>query len=144
MLRAYLLQTGRQVSPFGDLAELQVHNEPLPQLQERVLRSAGCEVHRVDSLESVQTPCLIVHDDVFFTRAAVRRFIKAARRRPGNLQLALQVSLLTEAMVPELQGEVEEALNRAVSPRNRSQNRNVREHRSHVHERLFTSGRAYD
>lgn len=105
---AYMLKTGASLAPLGKLARIMIHNQPLPQQQEARLEQLGCEVHWIDSLDEVRHfPCLLVHDDLYFTRAAVRRFLRQASSEAAGrngCQAALRVNLLTEALVPELQG----------------------------------------
>ncbi|MCA9176960.1 MAG: hypothetical protein KDB14_20870 [Planctomycetales bacterium] len=109
-MQTYVLRTGREISPFGPLEAIRIHNRPWPALRDELLRQCGCRVEHIDRLDqATQFPCLLLHDDLYFTPSAVRRFLKAARGQTGNRRAALAVSLLTEAVAPALQGELAES-----------------------------------
>jgi acetyltransferase-like isoleucine patch superfamily enzyme len=123
---AYILETGRRIAPFDEQpAELRIHNLPLRQTQERFLSEAGYRVETVDDLHAVRRfPCLVVFDDVYFTRQALNGFLRLVHRgtssRNGaaatattqamptnksvNLRAALATSVLTERFAPTFQG----------------------------------------
>lgn len=117
-MKAYLLETGRRVSPFDEpVAEMPVHNRRLRDHQVGILESLGCQVQVIDDLRQArEQPCLLVYDDIYFTYHAVARFLAVARRRqkqtlasptkPGqrNFAAALPVSPLTQRFVPSFQG----------------------------------------
>lgn len=111
-LRAYLIRTGRVVAPFDRPAgQMKVQNRPLDALHDEVLGSLGCTVERIDDpAQASESPCLLVEDDLFFTRAAMAGFLRAVRRArrvrpaPGGYQAALAVSELTERLAPAFQG----------------------------------------
>jgi len=109
-MHAYLLNTGHLIQPFGRPAcETPVHNRLLAAHQDEVLHDLGCTVKRIVSPEQVRRlPCLLIHDDLYFTHYALARFLKTARRRdPGraNSRAALRSSPLTERFTPAFQGE---------------------------------------
>ncbi len=127
-MHAYILRTDSRISPFGEPAStLPVHNEPLGMMQKRVLVGVGCSVEEIDELADVRRlPCVLVHDDVYFTRHAMAGFLRAVRRPiaasgqshlmantspadVANARAALAASELTERFTPALQGECVEA-----------------------------------
>lgn len=124
-MQAYLLETGRRISPFDELVgEMRVHNRRLREHQTAILESLGCQVRVIDDPTAARaSPCLMVHDDLFFTHHAAARFLSAVRQRErgraspdgpgqtcrGNFGAALKVSPLTERFVPSFQGRRVEA-----------------------------------
>ncbi|HVX12796.1 MAG TPA: hypothetical protein VHC22_16560 [Pirellulales bacterium] len=122
-MQAYILETGRRISPFDEpVGEMLVHNRRLRDHQKAVLESLGCQVQPIDDLRQVrQLPCVLVYDDVYFTYHAAAKFVALARRRQkeggspqgskssGNFAAALPVSLLTERFVPSFQGRTVQA-----------------------------------
>ncbi len=106
-MQAYLLNTGRTIAPFDrPVGQVNVHNRPLGELQADILAALGCRCAPIDSLEQVREfPCLVVADDLYFTPAAMRSFLRAARRRGGNVRAALAKSELTEQFAAALQGD---------------------------------------
>lgn len=132
-MRAYLLETGRRVSPFDEpVGAMPVHNRSLRDHQIGILESLGCQVQAIDDLRQArEQPCLLVYDDIYFTYHAVAKFLAAARRRqreqaaspaakgvssspadcrsrPGNFAAALPLSPLTQRFVPSFQGRTVE------------------------------------
>jgi carbonic anhydrase/acetyltransferase-like protein (isoleucine patch superfamily) len=108
-MHAYLLRTGRTIAPFHRPAgEMKIHGRSLRQHQEEVLRAAGCNVEPIDDLQAVRSsPCLLVHDDLYFTYHAIVGFLNAAEKQRGmvsNARAALATSDLTERFVPAFQG----------------------------------------
>ena len=117
-MQAYILETGRRVSPFDDpVGDMPVHNRRLREHQQSILEDLGCEVAVIEDLRQArQQPCVLVYDDVYFTWHAARSFLAIARRRSealktaaaqpgrGNFAAALPVSPLTERFVPSFQG----------------------------------------
>ncbi|MFW5692708.1 MAG: hypothetical protein ACOCWL_00690, partial [Thermoguttaceae bacterium] len=106
-MHAYLLSTGRILAPFDrPIGQVAVHNRPLGQLQAEILTALGCRFELIDSVDQVRKfPCLVVADDLYFTPAAMRNFLRAARRRGGNVRAALAKSELTEQFAAAFQGE---------------------------------------
>ncbi len=106
-MQAYLLNTGRILAPFDrPVGQVAVHNRPLGELQAGILTALGCRCAAVESLEQVcEFPCLVVADDLYFTPAAMRTFLRTARRRGGNVRAALAKSELTEQFAAAFQGE---------------------------------------
>jgi carbonic anhydrase/acetyltransferase-like protein (isoleucine patch superfamily) len=110
-MHAYLLSTNHVIQPFGrPVSETPIHNRTLGAHQEQVLRDLGCTVERIAGTEQVRRlPCLLVHDDVYFSHHALARFVKAARRHcssdRANARAALRTSALTERFTPGFQGE---------------------------------------
>ena len=119
-MRAYILETGRRVSPFDDpVGEMPIHNRRLRDHQTRILESLGCSVQTIDDLRQArEQPCLLIYDDVYFTYHALAKFLAAARRQQqtaaktaagrGNFAAALPVSPLTQRFVPSFQGRTVE------------------------------------
>lgn len=111
-MKAYLLQTGRTVSPFDEpVGELRVHNRPLREHQAELLSRQGLEIVPIDDLrQATERPCLLVHDDLYFTHHALAGFLRMAKKRrqckPGNLGAALAMSPLTEYFSPSFQGRI--------------------------------------
>lgn len=118
-MKAYLLDTGRRVSPFDEpVGEMRVHNRRLREHQTEILATLGCEVRVIDDpRDARETPCLLIYDDVYFTYHAAAGFLSAIRRQErtrasakhgaapsGNFGAALSVSPLTERFVPSFQG----------------------------------------
>ena len=106
MMQAYILNTDDVISPFMRPArEMRVHNVPLGSWLATTLGSLGCEVEWIDSVEQIRKfPALVVHDNLFATHRALKSFLQQARQAGGNHRAALESSLLTEHMVPALQG----------------------------------------
>lgn len=78
--RAYIIATGRRISPFGDpVADVLVLNRPLRDHQDEALRAAGLEPARVDRWEDVREfPCLALEDDLYVTRQLLGDFLRLA------------------------------------------------------------------
>lgn len=110
---AYLLQTGRTISPFGEpVGQTKVHNLPLQDYQRQVLQRLGLQVEFASDLGQIkQFPCLVVEDDLYFTYQAMARFLRLAKVQHesplghGNFCAALGASELTEQFAPAFQGE---------------------------------------
>lgn len=121
-MQAYILETGRRVSPFDDpVGDMPVHNRRLRDHQQSILEDLGCEVAVIEELRQARRqPCVLVYDDVYFTWHAAQRFLAVARRRGeavkrsgsptgrGNFAAALPVSPLTQRFVPSFQGRTVE------------------------------------
>jgi acetyltransferase-like isoleucine patch superfamily enzyme len=115
-MQAYILETGRRITPFDERpAEMRVHNRPLRQTQARFLSEAGYRVEVIDDPRAItRLPCLLVFDDVYFTRPALRGFLRLVKRAAAskhgpaneavNLRAALATSELTERFAPTFQG----------------------------------------
>lgn len=105
-MQAYILKTDHLIAPFMRPArQLRVHNVPLGSWQETVLASLGCDVEWIESVQRIRKfPALVVHDNLFATQQALKTFLRQARQAKGNRRAALDTSLLTEQMVPALQG----------------------------------------
>ncbi len=118
-MQAYLLETGRRISPFDEpVGEMRVHNRRLREHQTAILKSLGCQVRVIDDPAAAQaSPCLMIHDDLYFTYHAAARFLATVRRQEegrasnnfagpssGNFGAALSLSPLTEHFVPSFQG----------------------------------------
>jgi acetyltransferase-like isoleucine patch superfamily enzyme len=125
---AYILDSGRVIPPFDrPVGAMKVHNRPLAALQGEILAALGCAVERIDNLGGVRRfPCLVIDDDLYFTRGAMAGFLGAIRRpgglrrgQPGNagggensgaepavngFQAALATSELTERFATAFQG----------------------------------------
>jgi hypothetical protein len=106
MMQAYILNTDKLISPFMRPArQMRIHNVPLGTWLETTLHSLGCQAEWIDSIEQIRKfPALVVQDDLFATGSALKSFLQQARQAGGNHRAALESSLLTEHMVPALQG----------------------------------------
>ena len=104
-MQAYILKTGRVISPFDrPAAQMKIHNRTLGETQRQILQSHGCDVEPIDDVRRVRRfPCLLLYDDVYLTHHALTGFLKAARRGE-NARAALAVSDLTERFMPAFQG----------------------------------------
>ncbi|MEM9283364.1 MAG: hypothetical protein AAGA96_16195 [Verrucomicrobiota bacterium] len=111
---AYLLSTGENISPFNrPPGELKIHQRSLLETQQSRLKACRCnELRPIKSLEEVREfPCLVISDDLYFTRIALRKFLRAATKsRDGNYQAALETSNLTETFTPAFQGNKKDSL----------------------------------
>ena len=123
-MHAYILHTHQRISPFDESpGEMRVHNRLLRDVQEETLSACGCsDVQHIDDASNIRSlPCVVVHDDLYFTRAALSGFLRLARSRPRdagprtagdegvpgpwrNARAALVASELTESMLPGFQG----------------------------------------
>jgi acetyltransferase-like isoleucine patch superfamily enzyme len=123
---AYLIRSPRRIEPFGRLVgEMRVHNRPLAEYQESVLRGLGLSVEWIDDPRGIRVlPSLVAAGDLYFTSQAVEQFLRTAEGarsrasldgsapgaeafRSGNLRAALAVSELTEYLAHAFQGPVE-------------------------------------
>lgn len=97
------------MSPFGRSASaLKIHNQTLREIQHRILADAGCQVRSIKRVQEITDfPCVVVHDDVYFSHYAMARFLRVAKRSAGrsgssngsdagNWQAALHQSDLTD------------------------------------------------
>lgn len=119
-MQAYVLASDRLISPFGaHVGETRIHNRSLRDTQRRLLEDAGCQVTPIDDLSAIDRfPCLVTRDDLYFTRGALRGFLRGVSRRTSNhgkpgrgasvptagYGAALAKSELTERFVPAFQG----------------------------------------
>ncbi|HUY87246.1 MAG TPA: hypothetical protein VMV10_00780 [Pirellulales bacterium] len=119
-MQAYILNGERRIAPFEEPpGALRIHNRSLRETQQELLAAAGCRTEAIDDLRAIRIqPCLLVHDDLYFTGHALRGFLKAVRRRlrhdakkktaegsaPRNFRAALACSMLTEHFSPTFQG----------------------------------------
>lgn len=95
-MKAYILATGRKISPFGDpVPEAMIGNRTLAAVQEQVLGRAGLEVVRIASAEEIEdSTFLLTYDDVFFTRRVLDDFVARARRASASLRMGLPAGSL--------------------------------------------------
>ena len=115
-MQAYILNSERRIAPFEEPpGELRIHNRSLRDTQRQLLDAAGCRTETIDELRAIRNkPCLLVHDDLYFTAHALAGFLQGVRRRrredakpkaaPRNLRAALACSMLTEHFAPTFQG----------------------------------------
>jgi len=95
-MKAYILATGREISPFGDPVSVSmIGNRTLAATQELVLGRAGLEVVRIGSPAEIdEREFLLTFDDVFFTRRVLDAFVARARREPGSMRVGLPAGSL--------------------------------------------------
>jgi len=108
MMKAYIVPSGVSIPPFNEPAgkAVRVLGCTLADRQEEILSRLGFDVVRVQELSQVPAgESLVVLDHVFFTRPAVRAFLKAARGVSGDAVLALPASAFCEEHGP-LQDDV--------------------------------------
>ena len=101
-MRAYILDTGHCIFPFGDaVADLTVGNERVADAQARVLGGLGLEVRRISDLSQVEPgESLLTYDDVYFTARVLKDWWPRARKTGQPASLALPRSLFTEMSIP--------------------------------------------
>jgi len=100
-MRAYILDTGHRIFPFGDpVGELTVGNERVADAQARVLGELGLEVRHITELSQIEGGGLLTYDDVYFTLRVLGDFWARVRRGGGSATLALPRSLFTEMSLP--------------------------------------------
>jgi hypothetical protein len=110
-MQAYILETNRRVAPFDEPpGDMRIHNCPLRRIQEELLVEAGYRIEVIDDPNQIRAlPSLVVFDDVYFTRQALRGFLRVVERSRStngnaNLRAALAASELTERFAPTFQG----------------------------------------
>lgn len=91
-LTAYVLATGRRIAPFGDtVGEVRLGNRSLAEQQDLVFRAIGARVQRVERLpEKLDTPSLVLLDDVYLSYVMLEQFVALAHERGSNARLALE------------------------------------------------------
>ena len=86
-MKAYLWKTEKTISPFQDpVGDTLICNVALKDHQHRILESQGLEVAETkDPCTLVDEEYLLIRDDLFFTRVALKRFLKKIREKgePG-------------------------------------------------------------
>jgi acetyltransferase-like isoleucine patch superfamily enzyme len=90
-MKAFLWKTGQRISPFQDpVQDLLVLNRPLREHQDATLRKHGLQVGETEDPCSIpDEEFLLVRDDLYFTDAALGRFLEKVRtdRKPGACAL---------------------------------------------------------
>lgn len=87
-MRAYVVNTGVRIAPFGDLArELPVGGAPsLAAWRSALFRRFNLEEVAVDRLDQIPAgdPCIVTFDNVFFTRRVLKSFLQLWRAKPAT------------------------------------------------------------
>lgn len=91
-MTAYVLATQRRIAPFDDpVGEVPLGNLTLREQQDRVFAAVKAKVQRVEVLPAkLETPCLVLLDDVYLSRVLLEQFILSARERARGARLALE------------------------------------------------------
>jgi acetyltransferase-like isoleucine patch superfamily enzyme len=95
-VKAYRVRTGRTIAPFQDpVRDLFVGARTIADWQEAAVRGAGLDLTEVDAAaEAKERPCVLFHDDVFFTEMALRNFLADAMGAKGDVALAVDAAAL--------------------------------------------------
>jgi carbonic anhydrase/acetyltransferase-like protein (isoleucine patch superfamily) len=90
-MKAYILQGRSRISPFGDpVGESMIGNRTLAAHQTMVLQRLGFEVERIASPSEIsEREFVLCHEDVFFTRRAIRDLAARFRTERRSLRLGL-------------------------------------------------------
>ena len=106
-MKAYIVPSGVRIAPFGDpAAASRVLNRTLAERQRAILARLGIEAVPAQDVARVPPDdCLVVLDHVFFTRRALREFLRATDKVPGDAVLALPDSAFCRQTRP-LQDDV--------------------------------------
>ena len=103
-MRAFLVEIDELIAPFGEPArQASIGGVALALFTADNLRRLGLTSNQVRSLDQIPAsdgPLLVLHDDLFVTRRALRSFLKRARQHGGALRLALPDSLLMQRYHP--------------------------------------------
>lgn len=109
-MRAYILQTGARLAPFGDpIGESLVLNQRLVDSQRAALMPFVSEVRLIRSLGELvqherggQADFLLVEDHLFFTRHLIAKVVKraAAERVSGTRRVVLSDSVFVREKAP--------------------------------------------
>lgn len=90
---AYVLPTGKRISPWGDpVGEVLVKQKPLRRQQEAALAEAGFTARYIakrGEIDPADLPCLLLTDDLFFTSDALREFVRLSEAGSGSTQCAI-------------------------------------------------------
>lgn len=99
---AYIIATGTALPPLEASApEARILFEPLHRLRDRLLKSFGFEPVLIESPDMVgEGPCLITYDNVWFTWALLRDFLKRSRKGKARARAVLKPNLFTELTAP--------------------------------------------
>ena len=102
-VKAYILKTGRRISPFGDPpGECPVLNRPLLDVQKEVIAGAGLEPQVIDDLrDAAGGDFFLILDHVYISRGAFRLFRDQALCPGRSCALAIpegRFTAFTESM----------------------------------------------
>ena len=101
MLQAYILKKDNKIEFLGkELHELVLGNSSLGDYQNEICKSIGCErTQNVTDQDQVQGPAMVIADDVFVSRRALKSFKKVASKKVCS-QLVLPTSRQTQLFSP--------------------------------------------
>ena len=97
-MRAYIVQTQKQIAPFGDhLRDCLIRNKTLMALQKETLLSLGLEPVLIPDACEVDDPgeYVIFDDSLYFTRELLKEFIVRSRRERKRTTCALKSGITT-------------------------------------------------
>jgi carbonic anhydrase/acetyltransferase-like protein (isoleucine patch superfamily) len=90
---AYIVKTAKPIAPFGDdVSEVLINHKSLRDQQRDALTGSGFEIRyvsRQDEIPDEEYPCLVLTDDLYFTAASVRSFLKISEGTSSSTQCAI-------------------------------------------------------
>lgn len=96
-----IVHQGEPLSPFGRrAAECVVGNSSLAEYRRRTARRLRLACGSADLEEELVGPCVVMADDVFVTRRALRGFLAKAKKAHSARRLCLPPSRLLELFLP--------------------------------------------
>ena len=100
-MRVHLLSSGKFIEPFGLRAEdCALGGRTLGAQRDEVLARLGLEVTRGALDDDVEGPCLVLEDDVWISRRALKLWLKVARAGEETCRLALERERFVELTAP--------------------------------------------
>jgi acetyltransferase-like isoleucine patch superfamily enzyme len=103
-VQSFLVEIDDPIAPFGEPARLaSIGGAPLALFTADNLQRLGLTssvVRGVDQVPASAAPLLILHDDLFVTRRALRSFLRRAQQLGGARRLALPDGLLMQRYHP--------------------------------------------
>lgn len=101
-MRAYVVARAGEIAPFARRPDAcGLGPSTFGAYRAEALRAiGGGDASFVDDGAAVEGPALVVSDDVFVTKRALKGFVRAARARPAPSRLCLPPSRLLELMLP--------------------------------------------
>jgi len=106
-MRAYVIQTNKQISPFQeDVCNMPVAGTTLGQWQKEILEELKIPIVLVSRADEIPADVdrLIFHDNVFFSRRGLRLFLKGWKQSAhGTAQFALPDKTLFSEQFSDLQ-----------------------------------------
>ncbi|MFZ9886730.1 MAG: hypothetical protein ACO3JL_04430, partial [Myxococcota bacterium] len=100
-VQLFIVPRGEPLPPFGRrAAECVIGTSSLAAYQRRTATSLRFPFHHADLEKELEGPCLVLADDVFVTRRALRGFYAQARKSPAPCRLYLPPSRLLQLFLP--------------------------------------------